>query len=214
MSEWYYTHAGQRFGPVSVDQLRRAAQLGQVAGGDLVWHEGMANWAPASTVPAVFPASVPPAIPPVPRTPPPIPQAPTAYAPPSAAQPVQLWNPMGIRIGSFFLSPAFGAFLTAKNWTALGDSAAAQKAMYWFYGVLALFAALFFLGASPDAVRMKVYAFLGSYVAWVLFQSEPQRKRIGELRERYQRLPFGQAIGIAIACIAGYVVIGMLFTSI
>lgn len=48
---WYYTQGGQQVGPVTVDQLRQMMGTGQLGSGDLVWRDGMAQWAPASTVP-------------------------------------------------------------------------------------------------------------------------------------------------------------------
>jgi hypothetical protein len=49
--QWFYTRDGQQAGPVSVDELRQMIASGQVAGQELAWKEGMANWAPASTIP-------------------------------------------------------------------------------------------------------------------------------------------------------------------
>lgn len=53
-SEWYYTKSGQRFGPVSGQQLKELATNGQLGQGDLVWQEGMAQWMPAKTVQGLF----------------------------------------------------------------------------------------------------------------------------------------------------------------
>ena len=49
-SEWYYSHAGQRLGPVSTDQLKDLAAAGQLGPDDLVWKDGMENWVPAGKV--------------------------------------------------------------------------------------------------------------------------------------------------------------------
>lgn len=42
-------------GPVSPAGLRQIAQAGEIAVGDLVWREGMAEWAPAGSVKGLFP---------------------------------------------------------------------------------------------------------------------------------------------------------------
>jgi TM2 domain-containing membrane protein YozV len=46
-SEWYYSHDGERHGPISTDQLKDLAAAGKLGPGDLVWKEGMDNWVPA-----------------------------------------------------------------------------------------------------------------------------------------------------------------------
>ena len=64
---------GQAAGPYSINELRELIQNETMARTSLVWREGMANWAEASTVPeisALF-ASTPP---PLPSTPPPLTQ--------------------------------------------------------------------------------------------------------------------------------------------
>lgn len=50
MAQWYYTQNGQQAGPVDEAQLRQMLSSGQVASSDLVWKDGMANWAPLSAV--------------------------------------------------------------------------------------------------------------------------------------------------------------------
>jgi hypothetical protein len=76
MSEWYYTRAGQQVGPVTSPQLRQAARSGELAPTDLVWKDGMAEWAPAGKINGLF-TSAPAATAPV--------AAPAAAQPASAA---------------------------------------------------------------------------------------------------------------------------------
>jgi hypothetical protein len=55
-NEWYYTLNGQQQPtPVSSVQLKQIATSGQLKPDDLVWQEGMANWAPAASVKGLFP---------------------------------------------------------------------------------------------------------------------------------------------------------------
>ncbi len=57
--EWYYAKNGQQLGPVSTAVITQMASTGQLAPGDLVWREGMPNWAPAHTVRAIYPETPP-----------------------------------------------------------------------------------------------------------------------------------------------------------
>jgi len=49
-SEWYYSHDGERHGPISSDQLRALAAAGKLTSEDLVWKDGMENWTAAGKV--------------------------------------------------------------------------------------------------------------------------------------------------------------------
>ena len=55
MSEWYYGRNGQQQGPVTSNQLKQLAQSGQLLPTDLVWKDGMSEWAKASKVKGLFP---------------------------------------------------------------------------------------------------------------------------------------------------------------
>src|SRR4051812_21407307 len=62
-ASWYCVQRGQQVGPMTEEQLRGLLVSGQLAGGDLVWKEGMANWQAANTV-GEFAAVVQPPAPP------------------------------------------------------------------------------------------------------------------------------------------------------
>ncbi len=49
---WYYTQGGgvEKKGPVTDDEMRSLIAAGQIKPDDLVWSDGMANWAPAGTM--------------------------------------------------------------------------------------------------------------------------------------------------------------------
>jgi len=51
---WFVGKGSERSGPFSVDVLRDMAAGGRLAPTDLVWQEGMAAWAPATSVPGLF----------------------------------------------------------------------------------------------------------------------------------------------------------------
>lgn len=58
MQTWYYSHKGERQGPVAFDALQALAQRGELdPHQDLVWTAGMQDWAPSGTVPGLFPTA-------------------------------------------------------------------------------------------------------------------------------------------------------------
>jgi hypothetical protein len=48
--KWYYAKDGGQNGPVEAEELLAKLASGEVAGTDLVWREGMKDWAPAGEV--------------------------------------------------------------------------------------------------------------------------------------------------------------------
>jgi uncharacterized RDD family membrane protein YckC len=70
---WYYSRNGERLGPVSELDLINTIARGDVRPEDLVWKEGMAQWAPAGSFAELFPHGPPAqqAQPAPPSTPPP-----------------------------------------------------------------------------------------------------------------------------------------------
>ncbi len=72
---FHVDHGGRAGGPYDMAQMQHGIANGQVTGQTLVWTAGMANWAPAQTVPELqvlfaTPPPVPPSPPPSPPTPP------------------------------------------------------------------------------------------------------------------------------------------------
>lgn len=55
--QWYYGQNGVQKGPVSLEMMQQLIRGGHVKRDDLVWKEGMANWAPASAIAELFPAA-------------------------------------------------------------------------------------------------------------------------------------------------------------
>jgi len=53
--EWYHQSATQKFGPMTLETLSQAVRDGHVRKEDVVWHEGMSDWAPAGMVPELLP---------------------------------------------------------------------------------------------------------------------------------------------------------------
>jgi TM2 domain-containing membrane protein YozV len=53
--EWHYSvDGGERQGPISAAELKKLADAGNLKAGDLVWKEGMAEWAPAKSIKGLF----------------------------------------------------------------------------------------------------------------------------------------------------------------
>jgi TM2 domain-containing membrane protein YozV len=52
--EWYYSVNGDRQGPISSADLKKLAEAGTLKAADLVWKDGMADWAEAKTVKGLF----------------------------------------------------------------------------------------------------------------------------------------------------------------
>jgi hypothetical protein len=52
--EWYYAHGSKQAGPVSSVELKRLALSGAIKPEDLVWREGLAEWALARSVRGLF----------------------------------------------------------------------------------------------------------------------------------------------------------------
>lgn len=81
---WYYLKGGQQIGPVSWEDLFRAAQARQFGPPDMVWGPGLATWQPAATIPGLFQPSAPPVAP----APAPAPSRPMGSGPAPGPQPV------------------------------------------------------------------------------------------------------------------------------
>ena len=54
MSQWYYLQNNQQQGPVSSRQLKHLADSGQLQSSNLIWKEGMSQWAEARNVKGLF----------------------------------------------------------------------------------------------------------------------------------------------------------------
>jgi hypothetical protein len=58
-ADWFYSDGDKRMGPVTDDELRRMADAGTLGPNDLVWRDGMADWAEARSVGILFPYAQP-----------------------------------------------------------------------------------------------------------------------------------------------------------
>jgi DNA-directed RNA polymerase subunit RPC12/RpoP len=76
--EWYYARDGQKFGPMSFDELKATSELQRT---DYVWKDGSSEWVPACQISGLFTTPPPPPVPkpqpqpvPLPHDPKPQPQ--------------------------------------------------------------------------------------------------------------------------------------------
>jgi hypothetical protein len=102
--EWLYLRGGQQLGPVSLTELQQLAATGQIQPQDNVWKAGMAQWAPAQTIPGLFVSAPPP-------PPPPVPPIPPVNASPDVVVPVLAHSSNGIRLAVLIMT-IVSAFLS------------------------------------------------------------------------------------------------------
>ncbi len=137
--QWFYSKSGQRNGPVAGSVLKQLARSGELSVGDLVWREGMSEWAPAAKVKGLFPENV------VAVAPPPLPTSPLAVADAPATN-------LDERYGSFYCSSdqkivlGLGGGLAHK----FGLPPAVARILLFFvpFGIV-LYIAAFFLPKLP-----------------------------------------------------------------
>jgi TM2 domain-containing membrane protein YozV len=145
--DWFYAAHGQQFGPVNFASLQGIAAAGNLQPGDLVWQQGMPNWAPASTVPGLFQA------PAAPVPPPPPPPQPMNYPPPPAAggyPPPPGYAPAPLR--------PIGDAMTMMAFEANKKSIGLAYVLWFFFGV---FGAQRFYLRRPGAVAMLILSIIG-----------------------------------------------------
>ncbi len=90
---WYYASGNNRLGPVGEADLLKLHQSGVVKADDLVWTDGMKDWAPLKTT-ALAARFAPPAVAAVPAVPPPAPVQAIAQQPVRAILPDESQLPL------------------------------------------------------------------------------------------------------------------------
>src|SRR5437868_4270769 len=68
MSRWYYAKDKQKYGPVTLDDLKALLRSGELRPTDMLLQEGAQKWVAASTVAELFANPVPVAAQPAPTT--------------------------------------------------------------------------------------------------------------------------------------------------
>jgi hypothetical protein len=62
--QWYYAQSGRQFGPFSESEMLARISRGEIQRTDLAWFAGLPQWQPAGQIRVLFPAPVPPPLPP------------------------------------------------------------------------------------------------------------------------------------------------------
>lgn len=121
-----------------------------------------------------------------------------------------LWNPNASANWCLIFSPAFGAFLHARNWEALGDPSRARASRVWFWVCLAWLMVLPFLAVflpeSPLGVLMRLSG-LGLLLGWYFSLGRPQAREVkARFGNDYVRRSWGAPLGLALAGLLTYIV--------
>ena len=133
----------------------------------------------------------------------------TMPTPPPASQPPALWNPNVAACWSLLFTPAFGAFLHARNAEALGRVDEAKANRVWFYVSIAYlgFALVtIFIPAIPEGLFR--LAAIGLLLGWYFSLGKKQIIYVKETwRDGYERKPWKKPLLIAFGWLIGAFVV-------
>ena len=146
------------------------------------------------------------------------------YAPPHSDEPanevvrrpgkVPIWNPTAACNWSLLFSPAFGAYIHALNWEALGEPALAAKSRIWFYVNLSLMA-LMISAASvvPAFSRATNACALGLLFAWYFASGKAQGQYVTRLfGRRYPKKSWTKPLLIGVGAFFGIAMVSGLLS--
>jgi hypothetical protein len=120
---------------------------------------------------------------------------------------LRLWNPNAAALWSLLFSPAFGAFLHARNAESMNRTGEAKANMIWFYITIAYY--IFgvvseFFPPIPDAVFQ--IAILGLIFGWFFSIGRKQIQHVeNTYQNNYQRKSWAKPMLIAIGCYIGFI---------
>jgi hypothetical protein len=130
--------------------------------------------------------------------------------PPYGARP-HLWNPNAAANWSLLLSPAFGAYLHAANWRALGKPDRAAANMVWVWATVAFLLVsivTLFVPESKTLEGVMRFAGLGLLLSWYFSQGRPQAKYVKEtLGDDYIKKGWGLPLLVGWVVVGAYVAI-------
>ncbi len=118
----------------------------------------------------------------------------------------ELWNPNAAASWSIVFTAAFGAYLHARNWKAIGDAARVRTNVRWMIASLALTFLILVSAVIPDSrvaavdlvLKLSSLIFL---IAWYYSEGKAQieyvRKQYGE---GYSRRHWGKPLWVSIGC--------------
>ena len=131
-----------------------------------------------------------------------------------------LWNPNAAACWSLLFSPAFGAFLHARNAESLGRLDEAKANWVWFYislGYLGFVLASIFVPVIPNILFDGVA--IGILLGWYFSLGKKQIQYVKETcQSRYQRKPWAKPLLVGFGCMLGYlgvsVILGIIASSL
>jgi hypothetical protein len=124
---------------------------------------------------------------------------------PPALVPPALWNPNAAACWSLLFTPAFGAFLHARNADNLGRTEEAKANRVWFKISITFIIVIFvtnFIPAIPDGIFRLLG--IGLLLGWYFSLGKKQIAYVKETwRDGYQRKPWTKPLLIAFGCLIG-----------
>jgi hypothetical protein len=131
-----------------------------------------------------------------------------ATNPPSDTRPA-LWNPNAAACWSLLFTPAFGAYLHARNADTLGRTQEAKANRICFYaslGFLAFVLFSIFIPQIPESVCRA--AGIGLLIGWYVSTGKVQAQYVTETWQKsYTRKPWTKPLLLAVNCLIGYVLL-------
>ena len=129
----------------------------------------------------------------------------TTPTPPPTSQPPALWNPNAAACWSLLFSPAFGAYLHARNAEVLGRVDEAKSNKVWFYVSVTYLVFAFvttFIPVIPDGLFR--LAAIGILLGWYFSLGKKQIKYVKETwQDSYERKRWKKPLLIAFGCSIG-----------
>lgn len=121
---------------------------------------------------------------------------------------VALWNPTAAVNWSLLFTPIFGAWVQARNWTALGEGTRATRSMKWVWGGLSALPVFLFL---PDEVgRGLAIAYL---LTWYFISARSQVRYVRqELDGHYVRKSWRKPLVLAVTGVIGLLMVSGVLT--
>jgi hypothetical protein len=130
----------------------------------------------------------------------------TALEPCATEPPPALWNPNAAACWSLLFSPAFGAFLYARNADTLGRADEARAHRIWFY-VSLVFDGLVLLSVLLPSILGYLFDLAGLVLlfAWYGSLGKKQMRYVKDTwQDRYQRKSWTTPLLIGFAGLAAY----------
>jgi len=123
-------------------------------------------------------------------------------SPPPTTRPPALWNPSAAAWWSLLFSPAFGAFLHARNADAMGRVEEAKANRVWFYVWFAYVAVTLIPIHLPHGIAG------GLLLVWYFSLGKNQVAYVKETwRDGYERRPWKTPLLTAFCCLIGAIVL-------